>query len=99
VPSRQDNFPNTAIEAHACGTPVVAFRTGGLSDIVEHKRTGYLAYPFEPSSLAEGISWVLDRMSLKPLPGKCSRERAIQLWNQEKISRLYHDVYLKALSC
>ena len=41
VPSRQDNLPNTAVEAQACGTPVVSFDTGGLSNIVEHQKTGY----------------------------------------------------------
>ena len=45
---------------HACGTPVVAFRTGGLPDIVEHQRTGYLAQPFHTQDLAAGISWVLE---------------------------------------
>lgn len=32
------------------------FHTGGLPDIVEHKRTGYLAHPFETQDLAAGIS-------------------------------------------
>ncbi|URR34930.1 glycosyltransferase family 4 protein [Thermosynechococcus sp. HN-54] len=60
VPSRQDNLPNTAIEAIACGTPVVAFNVGGLPDIVTHKHSGYLAQPFDPQDLAHGIQWVLE---------------------------------------
>jgi glycosyltransferase involved in cell wall biosynthesis len=61
VPSRRDNLPNTAVEAHACGTPVVAFRIGGLPDIVEHKKTGYLADPFDTGELAQGILWTLKK--------------------------------------
>ena len=36
------------------------FYTGGLPDIVEHKRTGYLAQPFHTQDLAAGISWLLE---------------------------------------
>jgi glycosyltransferase involved in cell wall biosynthesis len=61
VPSRQDNLPNTAVEACACGVPVVAFDIGGLSDIVEHMQTGYLAQPFDTADFARGIEWVLAR--------------------------------------
>jgi glycosyltransferase involved in cell wall biosynthesis len=60
LPSRQDNLPNTGLEAHACGTPVVAFNTGGLPDIVADRVTGALAKPFEPASLAAAIRWVLE---------------------------------------
>jgi glycosyltransferase involved in cell wall biosynthesis len=38
---------------------VAAFNTGGLPDIVEHERTGYLAKAFESEDLAQGIAWVL----------------------------------------
>ena len=46
IPSRQDNLPNTGVEAQACGLPVVAFDIGGMPDIVDHKVTGYIAEPF-----------------------------------------------------
>jgi glycosyltransferase involved in cell wall biosynthesis len=59
VPSRQDNLPNTAIEAHACGVPVVAFNIGGLPEIVEHQKSGWLAPAFDTENLAQGILWVL----------------------------------------
>ncbi|WP_417273513.1 glycosyltransferase family 4 protein [Celeribacter halophilus] len=60
IPSRQDNLPNMAVEAAACGVPVVAFNTGGLPDIVQHHQTGYLAQPFDVEDMARGIAWVLE---------------------------------------
>ncbi len=43
APSREDNLPNTAVEALSCGVPCVAFAIGGMPDMIEHKRNGYLA--------------------------------------------------------
>jgi glycosyltransferase involved in cell wall biosynthesis len=60
VPSRQDNLPNAAIEAQACGTPVVAFKIGGMPDIVAHKENGWLADPFDTVDMALGIIWILE---------------------------------------
>ena len=96
VPSRQDNLPNTGVEAHACGTPVVAFRTGGLPDIVDHQRTGYLAQPFDPPDLAAGISWVLADPSRRQALGHAARQRAVRLWNPAQMAELYEKVYRQA---
>jgi glycosyltransferase involved in cell wall biosynthesis len=97
LPSRQDNLPNTALEAQACGTPVVAFRIGGLPDIVEHRCTGYLAKPYDPQNLAAGIAWVLeDRLRYQTL-GNAARSRAEQLWNPARVASLYLEVYRAAL--
>lgn len=60
VPSLQESFGQTAFEALACGTPVVAFNATGLKDIVEHQKNGYLAKPYEIDDLARGIAWVLE---------------------------------------
>lgn len=59
IPSRQDNLPNTAVEALACGTPVIAFDSCGMPDIVDHQHTGYLARAFDTEDLAQGIRWVM----------------------------------------
>lgn len=59
APSIQDNLPNTVIEAMACGTPCVAFDSGGMVDLVDHKKNGYLAKPFDIQDFVNGISWIL----------------------------------------
>jgi len=60
VPSRYEAFGQTASEALACGTPVVAFDVTGLKDIVDPQQNGYLAKPYETEDLARGIAWVLE---------------------------------------
>lgn len=60
VPSLQETFGQTASEALACGTPVVAFDSTGLKDVISHKKDGYLAQPFEAQDLSNGIFWILE---------------------------------------
>jgi glycosyltransferase involved in cell wall biosynthesis len=61
-PSMQDNLPNVILESLACGTPCVAFNIGGMSDMIEHQINGYLATPFDPNNLTEGITWLLENI-------------------------------------
>ena len=92
VPSRQDNLPNIAVEAQACGAPVVAFNTGGLPDIVEHQSTGYLAQPFEAQSLAQGIVWALSQRATGQLR-KQARLRSVELFSQISVVNSYREIY------
>jgi glycosyltransferase involved in cell wall biosynthesis len=98
VPSRQENLPQAATEAHACGTPVVAFNTTGLPDVVEHKTTGYLAEPFSVEDLANGIHWVLDDYSRYKWMSVAARERAVRLWSPEVVVPQYMDIYQRAMN-
>jgi glycosyltransferase involved in cell wall biosynthesis len=54
-PSMQENLPNTIAEAMGCGVPCVAFAVGGIPDLIEHNRSGYLATPFDAMDLSHGI--------------------------------------------
>jgi glycosyltransferase involved in cell wall biosynthesis len=98
LPSRQDNLPNTGIESLACGTPVVAFDIGGLPDIVDHQRTGWLARPFDTEDLAAGIAWVLsDRERTKQL-GVAARETAEGRFSEPRIAGQYRELYERVLA-
>jgi glycosyltransferase involved in cell wall biosynthesis len=93
VPSRQEAFGQTASEAQACGTPVVAFRTGGLVDIVDDHVTGILAEPFDPESLAFSVYSILINDEQREKMKIRARKRAIDLWNPLKICKAYANIY------
>jgi glycosyltransferase involved in cell wall biosynthesis len=57
APSLEDNLPNTVLEALTCGTPCVAFNIGGMPDLIQHQKNGYLAEPFNVDDFVAGIIW------------------------------------------
>jgi glycosyltransferase involved in cell wall biosynthesis len=97
VPSRQEAFGQTASEAMACGTPVVAFDATGLKDIVDHRQNGYLAKPFETADLAYGIQWILEDGERRRRLSRNAREKAVQEFDQELQARRYLDLYQRIL--
>lgn len=94
LPSRIDNLPNTVAEAMRCGLPCVAFRTGGVPDLIDHRRTGYLADAFDTGDFAAGIRWLLAARGESM--GQAVRERARML-DGDTVVPAYLDVYAQAL--
>lgn len=93
VPSRQEAFGQTASEALACGTPVVAFDAAGLKDIVDHQQNGYLAEPFKTEDLAHGIQWVLERDERRRILSQNARQKAVREFDQELQAQRYLQLY------
>jgi glycosyltransferase involved in cell wall biosynthesis len=93
VPSRQDNLPLTGMEAHACGTPAVGFRIGGLPDIIDHRTTGALAEPFETESLASEVAWVLEDEPRRLKLAAAARLKAETAWAPVRIAKQYAEIY------
>jgi glycosyltransferase involved in cell wall biosynthesis len=99
IPSRVDNLPNAGPESLACGTPVVAFNTCGLPDIVEHKANGYLAEAFNPESLAKGIQWVIGKgvMNSKSELSINARATAVLKYSYPVVAQQYLELYNEVL--
>jgi len=74
-----------AMEAIAAGTPVIAYPSGALPEIVEHGRTGFLVSSV--AEMAEAVG-MLDRIS----PGEC-RAAAEQRFSQQRMIRGYFELY------
>ncbi|WP_445631783.1 glycosyltransferase family 4 protein [Nostoc sp. DSM 114167] len=97
VPSLQESFGQTASESFACGTPVVAFNSTGLKDIVDHQQNGYLAKPYEVEDFAKGIIWVLENEQRLQKLSFYAREKAEQKFTLELQARRYSALFQEIL--
>ena len=93
LPSLQDNLPNTVIEAMACGVPVVGFDVGGIPDLIEHRKTGFLAKPENAVSLFEGITWVLSSPELHAQLSENCRAKAENRYDIKIQAGAYKQLY------
>lgn len=97
VPSLQEAFGQTVTESMACGTPVVGFGHTGLLDIIEHKKTGYLAKPLDTKDLAAGIKWVLETSDYEKL-SIAGREKIVNEFESLSLADKYLKLYESILS-
>jgi glycosyltransferase involved in cell wall biosynthesis len=93
VPSRQDNLPNTALEALACGIPTIAFATGGLPDIVRDGETGVLVPPGNVGALRVAIMKVSQDPELQSAMSESCRRTALAEYRLEMQARRYATLY------
>ena len=97
VPSLQEAFGQTASESMACCTPVIAFGTTGLLDIVDHKINGYLAKPFETIDLTNGIDWILNNENYENI-AKRAREKILKNFDSKVVAKKYINLYKDTLN-
>jgi D-inositol-3-phosphate glycosyltransferase len=96
MPSLYESFGMVALEAMACGTPVVASQVGGLAYLVRDGETGYTIPENDPDALCEKLSLLLGDPQLRSTMGLCAVQHA-QDYAWERIATQIVDIYKSLL--
>lgn len=97
MPSLYESFGMVALEAMACGTPVIASEVGGLGYLVQNDVTGYTIPDSDPSELCEKLASLLGDANLRESMGQRAAEYALD-YAWEKIAARIVDVYMGIIS-
>jgi len=96
-PAQVDNLPNTVAESMSCGTPVIAFKTGGLPEMVIPGKSGWLVGDMNTKAMIKELNSILKSDHTNQLR-ETTRENAQVLFNEKKVADNYFEVFKDSLS-
>ncbi|GMV07540.1 MAG: N-acetyl-alpha-D-glucosaminyl L-malate synthase BshA [Gemmatimonadota bacterium] len=98
LPSENESFGLAALEAMACGAPVVASDTGGIPEVVTHGETGYLFAPGSVAEMAEAGTAILTDPALWTRLSQAGRQVAVERFSASSVVPLYERLYERVLA-
>ena len=91
-PSLEDSLSYVVMESLACFTPAVIFNTGGIPDLVEHKKNGYIAKYKDSRDFLEGLLWCMENNPDNSL-GKYGRKKIEKICSSDVIAEKHIQIY------
>ena len=98
LPSAQESFGLAALEAMACEVPVVASNVGGLPEVIDHGRNGFLHPPGDLDGMARSVVALLTDPVLHRRVAAAAHEKVSSRFCEEKIVPLYEAFYEEVLA-
>lgn len=98
VPSVEEGLGLVAVEALLCETPVVAYRSGGLVDVVDDGVTGMLVDPGTSDALAATVRRLLGDPARAAAMGRAGRARMLERFSPESVTERYLEIYGRAMA-
>jgi glycosyltransferase involved in cell wall biosynthesis len=98
LPSLSEGTPLALLEAMAAGLPSVASRVGGVGEVIENGKTGFLVSPGDSGELADGIATLFQDARQTKIMGQCARERVAQRFSLVSMLGSYQEIYELLLS-
>lgn len=98
IPSQSESFGLAALEAMACGLPVVASSVGGLPELVKHNETGFIAEIGDIDRMAKYVIDLLSNDKKYQIFSTNARNRAVNLFDKSKIIPIYEQHYESVLN-
>ncbi|WP_017303053.1 glycosyltransferase family 4 protein [Spirulina subsalsa] len=97
-PTRADNLPLVLQESLACATPIISFNVGGVLELIESGKTGYLAEAENVEQFTQGILELLENSSLVEKMSQNCRKIAEQRYSLSQQAQQYKNLYYHTLS-
>lgn len=97
-PTLADNCPLGVVEAMLCGLSVVTFDVGGVPEIVEHDKTGYIAKYKDSGDLLKGVQMLLDDENMREEFGISGEKRAREMFDAKIMAEKYYELYCELLN-
>jgi L-malate glycosyltransferase len=98
LPSQSESFGLSALEAMACGLPVISTSIGGIPEVNIHARTGYIAEIGDVQRMAKYAVDLLTNERKYSLFSEAARRRAVSVYDKELIVPMYEDFYKRLLA-